>query len=79
MKQRIVKEATDFDINKLSIKQISNKETQILSSDKFIPSQILKSKFNKKRYHSIQDLYENIVFHAASEFKYPTAPNQIEI
>jgi lipopolysaccharide export system permease protein len=43
--------------------KISNKETQILSPDKFIPSQILKSKFNKKRYHSIQDLYKNIVFH----------------
>ena len=43
--------------------KISNEETQIISSDKFIPSQILKSKFSKKRYHSIQALYENIVFY----------------
>ena len=43
--------------------KISNKETQIISSDKFIPSQILKSKFNKKRYHSIRALYKNIIFH----------------
>ena len=43
--------------------KISNKETQIISSDEFIPSQILKSKFNKKRYHSIRSLYENIIFY----------------
>jgi lipopolysaccharide export system permease protein len=43
--------------------KIINKDTQILPSDKFIPSQILKSKFNNKRYQSIQDLYENIIFH----------------
>ncbi len=43
--------------------EISFKETQILSSDEFIPSRILKSKFNKKRYQSIEVLYDNIIFH----------------
>ena len=43
--------------------KISNKETQIISSDKFIPLKILKSKFNKKRYHSIEDLYDNINYY----------------
>ena len=43
--------------------KIINKKTQILPSEKFIPSQILKSKFNKKRYQSIQTLYKNIIYH----------------
>ena len=31
LKQRIIKEVSDFDINKLKIKQISNKETHVIS------------------------------------------------
>lgn len=34
-----------------------------ISIDKFIPSQILNSKLNKKRYNSIEDLYHNMIFY----------------
>ena len=55
-------------LKKIKIIDVENnktnyEETQIISSDKFIPSQILKSKFNNKRYHSIEALYENIIFY----------------
>ncbi len=43
--------------------KIINKEIYQISTDKFIPSQILNSKLNKKRYNSIEDLYNNIIFH----------------
>ncbi len=43
--------------------KIINKEKYIIPIDKFIPSEILSSKLNKKRYNSIQDLYRNIQFH----------------
>lgn len=42
--------------------KIINKKSTIISSDNFIPFQVLKSSFSKKRYHSIQDLYDNIIF-----------------
>ena len=48
----------NFDSN-----QIINEKTYNLSSGKFIPSQILKSKFNKKRHQSIESLHANIVFY----------------
>jgi lipopolysaccharide export system permease protein len=43
--------------------QIINKQTHTILSEDFIPSQILKSKFNKKRYQSIESLYTNMIFH----------------
>ena len=43
--------------------QIINKQTHNISSENFIPSQIIKSKFNKKRYQSIESLYKNMIFH----------------
>jgi lipopolysaccharide export system permease protein len=43
--------------------QIINKQTHNISSDKFIPSQILKSKFKKKRHQSIESLYANIIYY----------------
>jgi len=53
---------TKIQIIDINNNEIVNKKTQIISSGQFIPSQILKSKFTKKRYHSIQDLYANIIF-----------------
>jgi LPS export ABC transporter permease LptG len=42
--------------------KIINKKSLTVSSDDFIPLQVLKSSFHKKRYHSIQDLYTNIAY-----------------
>ena len=42
--------------------KIINKKSLTVSSDDFIPLQVLKSSFHKKRYHSIQDLYTNITY-----------------
>ena len=42
--------------------KIINKKSLIISSDNFLPSEVLKSSFRKKRYHSIQDLYTNIAY-----------------
>jgi len=42
--------------------RIINKKSLTISSDNFVPFQILKSSFHKKRYHSIQDLYTNIAY-----------------
>ena len=47
----------------INTNQIINKETLNISSEKFIPSQILKNKFNKKRHQSIESLYANIIFY----------------
>ncbi len=55
----------DIDNNK-----IIEKDKYIISPDKFIPSQILNSKLNKKRYNSIEDLYYNIVFHDSRDIYY---------
>jgi lipopolysaccharide export system permease protein len=43
--------------------QIINKQTHNISSEEFIPSQILKSKFNKKRHQSIETLYTNMIYY----------------
>ncbi len=48
----------DIDAN-----QKINKEIHNISTDQFIPFQILQSKFNKKRYLSLEDLYSNIIFY----------------
>jgi lipopolysaccharide export system permease protein len=42
--------------------KIINKKSLTVSSDDFIPLQVLKSSFHKIRYHSIQDLYTNIAY-----------------
>ena len=47
----------------INTNQIINKETLNLSSEKFIPSQILKNKFNNKRHQSIESLYASIIFY----------------
>ena len=39
------------------------KENHSLPTNEFIPFEILKSQFSKKRYISIQNLYRNIIFH----------------
>ena len=41
----------------------STQETYTIQADNFIPFEILKSQFNKKRYISIEDLFRNINFH----------------
>ena len=47
----------------INTNQIINKETLNISSEKFIPSQILKNKFNNKRHQSIESLYASIIFY----------------
>ena len=59
---------TNWTLNQIKIiniisSKIIKKQTQNISSDKFIPSQILKSKFNKKRHQSIESLYTNMTFY----------------
>ncbi len=49
---------------------IINKDIYTISSDEFIPSQVLSSKLNKKRYNSIEDLYNNILFHDSRNIYY---------
>jgi len=55
LKQRIVKEATDFDINKLSIKQISNKETHVISGP-YTSVNLLKNDYIKLITFGFEDL-----------------------
>ena len=43
--------------------EIKSQETYTIQADNFIPFEILKSQFNKKRYISIEDLFTNINFH----------------
>ena len=52
----------DVKIIDISNDKIINKQLLNISSREFIPFQIIKSLFNKKRHNSIQDLYENIVY-----------------
>jgi lipopolysaccharide export system permease protein len=57
----------EWNLESIKIIDINNnkiiyKKSLIISSDNFIPSQVLKSSFHKKRYHSIQDLYNNIAY-----------------
>ena len=54
---------SDVEIHDLSSNKISKRESYIIRSDHFVPFEVLKSQFNKKRYISIEDLYRNINFH----------------
>ncbi len=47
----------------ISSNEIISKRSLEISSEKFIPFQVLKSKFNKKRYQSIESLYKNMNFY----------------
>lgn len=53
------------DVNLLDVEnnKITNKNSYTITAKEFIPFQILKSRFNKKRYNSIEDLYNNIIFY----------------
>ena len=55
---------------KLENNKIISKDIYTISSDQFIPSQVLSSKLNKKRYNSIEDLYNNIIFHDSRNIYY---------
>ncbi len=54
---------TDVKIINLINNQEIEKNKYSLPASKFIPFEILKSQFSKKRYISIEDLYSNIKFH----------------
>ena len=54
----------------ISDNKIINKDRYSISTDKFIPSQILNSRLNKKRYNSIEDLYHSITFHDSRDIYY---------
>tara|TARA_A100001035_G_scaffold153737_1_gene121086 strand:- start:597 stop:1664 length:1068 start_codon:yes stop_codon:yes gene_type:complete len=57
-------------IHDTNLNKVSDKESYFLQSDDFVPSKILKSQFNKKRYISIQDLYENINYYNKAGIPY---------
>lgn len=50
-------------IHDLSLNKISTEKSFTMQPEEFVPFEILKSQFNKKRYISIQDLYKNIEYH----------------
>jgi lipopolysaccharide export system permease protein len=50
----------DAEITDIINNSIFKKKSLSISTEEFIPFQIIKSSFNKKRHNSIQDLYENI-------------------
>lgn len=54
---------SDVEIHDLSSNKLLNKDSFTLQADDFVPFEVLKSQFNKKRHISIQDLYKNIIFH----------------
>ncbi len=56
-------EFSNVKFHNLLTNEITQKDHYDLSAMNFIPFEILKSQFNKKRYISIQDLYRNINFH----------------
>ena len=60
LKQRIVKEVSDFDINKLRIKQISNKETHVISGP-YNSVNLLKNDYIKLKTFGFEelDIYTN--------------------
>jgi len=60
----------NVEIHDTALNKLSNKESYFLKSDDFVPSMILKSQFNKKRYISIQDLYQNINYHNKAGIPY---------
>ena len=60
LKQRIVKEVSDFDTNKLKIKQISNKETYVISGP-YTSVNLLKNDYIKLKNFGFEelDIYTN--------------------
>ena len=60
LKQRIVKEVSDFDINKLKIKQISKKETHVISGP-YTSVNLLKNDYIKLKTFGFEelDIYTN--------------------
>ena len=60
----------NVEIHDTRLNRVSTKESYFLKSDDFVPSMILKSQFNKKRYISIQDLYQNIDYHNKAGIPY---------
>ena len=61
---------SNVEIHDTRINKVLTKESYVLNSDEFVPSEILKSQFNKKRYISIQDLYQNINYHNKAGIPY---------
>ena len=61
---------SNVEIHDTSLNKVSTEESYFLKSDDFVPSEILKSQFNKKRYISIQDLYRNINYHNIAGIPY---------
>ena len=55
LKQRIVKEVSDFDTNKLKIKQISNKETYVISGP-YTSVNLLKNDYIKLKDFGLEEL-----------------------
>ena len=55
LKQRIAKEVSDFDINKIKIKQISNKETHIISGP-YNSVNLLKNDYIKLKNFGFEEL-----------------------
>ena len=55
LKQRIVKEVSDFDTNKLKIKQISNKETYVISGP-YTSVNLLKNDYIKLKDFGFEEL-----------------------
>ena len=60
----------NVEIHDTNLNKVSTEESYFLKSDDFVPSEILKSQFNKKRYISIQDLYRNINYHNTAGIPY---------
>ncbi len=60
----------NVEIHDTKLNRVSTKESYYLESDDFVPSKILESQFNKKRYISIQDLYQNINYHNEAGIPY---------
>ena len=60
----------NVEIHDTNLNKVSTEESYFLKSDDFVPSEILKSQFNKKRYISIQDLYRNINYHNTAGLPY---------
>lgn len=52
----------DIKITDIKNNKMVNKQSLNVLPKEFIPFQIIKSKFNKKRHNSIEDLYENIIY-----------------
>ena len=60
LKQRIIKEISDFDINKLKIKQVNNKETHVISGP-YATINLLKNDYIKLKNFGFEelDIYTN--------------------